>query len=49
MDLSDTAYTINKQGLTIVPLEVNIVDGDVVIRAKDEDYRYPGEEEVQKF
>ncbi|WP_319503323.1 family 43 glycosylhydrolase [uncultured Draconibacterium sp.] len=49
MDLSDTAYTINKQGLTIVPLEVNIVDGDVVIRAKDEHYRYPGEEEVQKF
>lgn len=49
MDLSDTAYTINKQGLTLVPLDIKMVDGDVVIRAKDEAYRYPGKEEVQKF
>ena len=49
MDLSQTAYTINKQGLTLVPMEIKMVDGDVVVYAKDEDYRYPGNEEVQKF
>jgi arylsulfatase len=48
-DLSDTAYTINKQGLTIVPLDIKMVNGDVVVTAKDEAYRYPGKEEVQKF
>lgn len=49
MDLSDTAYTINKQGLTLVPIEIKMVNGDVEVTAKDEAYRYPGKEEVQKF
>ncbi|WP_460167455.1 family 43 glycosylhydrolase [Thermostilla marina] len=49
-DLSDNAYTINRQGVTIVPLEVReLVDGDVYIRAKDPNYATPGPEEVQKF
>ena len=49
MDLSDTAYTINKQGLTLVPLEVRLDGDDLIIRAKDPHYRYPGAEEVQQF
>lgn len=49
-DLSETAQTINEQGVTIVPLEVKIMkDGDVFIRAKDPDYRNPGPDEVQQF
>lgn len=49
-DLRDNAYTINKQGVTLVPLEVRILeDGDVYIRAKDPDYANPGPDEVQKF
>lgn len=48
--LPDTAYTINKMGTTIVPLEVRIQqDGDIYIRAKDPDYATPGPEEVQQF
>jgi arylsulfatase len=49
-DLPDTAYTINKMGTTIVPLEIEIDDeGDVFIRAVDPDYAVPGPEEVQQF
>lgn len=49
-DLGETAQTINEQGTTIVPLEVNILDdGDVYIRAKDPDYANPGPDEVQEF
>lgn len=48
-DLSDSAYTINKQGLTLVPLEIKMVKGDVEVIAKDKHYRYPGKEEAQKF
>jgi arylsulfatase len=48
-DLSDNAYTINRQGLTIVPIEITMKDGDVVVCAKDENYRFPGPEEIQKF
>ena len=48
-DLSGSAYTINKQGLTLVPLEIKMVNGDVEVIAKDENYRYPGQEEAQKF
>jgi xylan 1,4-beta-xylosidase len=48
--LPDTAYTINKMGTTIVPLEVKILDdGDVSVRAKDPDYTIPGPDEVQQF
>ncbi|MEX0322369.1 MAG: family 43 glycosylhydrolase [Puniceicoccaceae bacterium] len=46
---SDTAYTVNKQGTTIVPLDIQFVDGDVFIRAKDARYASPGGEEVQQF
>ncbi len=50
MDLSDTAYTINPVGTTIVPLKVALdASGDVWVRAKDPDYAYPGQEEVQTF
>jgi len=48
--LPDTAYTINKMGTTIVPLEVKIQDdGDISIRAKDPDFASPGPDEVQQF
>lgn len=49
-DMSDNAYTINRQGVTIVPLDVKVrPDGSVYIHAKDPDYAYPGTEEVQSF
>lgn len=49
-DMSDTAYTINEQGVTIVPLEVKTLDdGTLYIRAKDPDYAVPGREEAQQF
>lgn len=49
-DLSKTAQTINKQGTTIVPLEVRILeDGEVFIRAKDPRYRNPGPDEVENY
>lgn len=49
-DLRDNAYTINEQGVTLVPLEVKRqADGDVFIRALDPDYANPGPDEVQQF
>jgi hypothetical protein len=49
-DLSDNAQTINEQGVTIVPLDVKILDdGNVSIRAKDPAYATPGPDEAQKF
>jgi arylsulfatase len=49
-DLSDDAYTINKQGVTIVPIEIKrLHDGDISIRAIDENYRDPGPDEIQQF
>lgn len=47
--LDDTAYTINEQGLTIVPVDIRIVNGDVEITTLDPDYASPGKEEVQQF
>ena len=38
-----------KQGLTLAPLDVRVVDGDVQIRAKDANYAKPSREEVQDF
>lgn len=49
MDLTDTAYTINKQGLTLVPIDFKMVNGDVKVIVKDKNYANPGKEEVQKF
>jgi arylsulfatase len=44
------AHTINEQGVTIVPLDVRVLDdGEVFIRAKDPAYARPGPEEVQPF
>ena len=49
-DLGETAQTINRQGTTLVPLQVDIADdGDVFIRAKDPAYRNPGPDEAQEF
>jgi arylsulfatase len=49
MELSDTAYTINKQGLTLVPMDINYEEGTVKVTVLDENYALPGAEEVQKF
>ncbi|QJE96512.1 family 43 glycosylhydrolase [Luteolibacter luteus] len=48
-DLKEDAQTINPRGTTIVPLEVTMKDGEVIIRAKDPAYATPGPDEVQKF
>ncbi len=49
-DLSDNAKTINEQGVTIVPLDIQTLDnGEVYIRAKDPTYTTPGPDESQKF
>jgi len=48
-DLSDNAYTLNEQGLNLVPLDVTIKNNDVFIHAADPDYANPGPEEIQKF
>jgi arylsulfatase len=47
--LSDNAYTLNEQGLNLVPLDVTIKNNDVFIHAADPDYANPGPEEVRKF
>jgi hypothetical protein len=48
--MDDNAYTVNGQGVTIVPLEVKVLEGgDINIRAKDPDYAQPGPEEIQLF
>lgn len=48
-DLGEDAQTINEQGVTIVPLDVRLLDnGEVHIRAKDPAYAVPGPDEVQK-
>lgn len=49
MDLSNSAYTINKIGLTLVPLDIKLSNGEVVVISKDYNYRSPGKEEVQQF
>ncbi len=49
-DLSDNAYTINKQGVTLVPLNVSVSEnGEVEIQALDPDYAFPGPDEIQSF
>jgi arylsulfatase len=49
-NMGDNAYTINEQGVTIVPLNVQVrPDGAIYIRAKDPDYAHPGAEEAQSF
>lgn len=49
-DLGGNAQTINEQGVTIVPLDVRMLDdGKVYIRAKDPAYANPGPDEAQEF
>ncbi|WP_341405572.1 family 43 glycosylhydrolase [Luteolibacter soli] len=48
-DLGSDAQTINQRGVTLVPLEVGMKDGDVSIRAIDPAYGTPGPDEAQKF
>ena len=49
-NIGDNARTINEQGVTIVPLDVRVLDnGEVYIRAKDPAYAAPGPDEVQQF
>jgi len=49
-DLSDSAYTINQCGLTIVPLDIRpLPDGDIQMQATDPAYATPGPDEAQKF
>ena len=49
-NIGDNARTINEQGVTIVPLDVRVLDtGEVSIRAKDPAYATPGPDEVQQF
>ncbi len=48
-DLSKSAQTINQMGTTLVPMEVLFDGDDVFICAKDDAYRVPGPDEVQKF
>lgn len=40
---------MNKQGLTLVPLSIEMIDGDVYVKALDPEYANPGKEENQKF
>ncbi len=49
-DLGGNAQSINEQGVTIVPLDVRLLDnGEVIIRAKDPAYASPGPDEAQDF
>jgi arylsulfatase len=49
-DLRDDAYTINRQGVTLVPLAVSTsAAGEPIIRAIDPRYASPGPDERQRF
>lgn len=49
-DLSETAQTINQQGVTIVPIKVGVDDqSEPFIRAIPADYANPGPDEDQQF
>ena len=49
-DLGANAQTINEQGVTVVPLDVRLLEnGAVYIRAKDPAYAVPGPDEAQAF
>lgn len=47
--LGADAYTINEQGVTLVPMDVAVRGAQVWIRAKDPDYSQPGPDELQRF
>ncbi|MEH0152893.1 family 43 glycosylhydrolase [Limibacter armeniacum] len=46
---ANIATTINKQGLTLVPMDIEMENGEVVVKVLDKHYASPGEEEVQQF
>ncbi|MEM9702639.1 MAG: family 43 glycosylhydrolase, partial [Planctomycetota bacterium] len=47
---NEQAWTVNPQGMTLVPLDVRLLkDGDVSVRAVPPEYGTPGPEEVQTF
>ncbi|ARN57465.1 family 43 glycosylhydrolase [Sedimentisphaera salicampi] len=49
-DLSDTAYTVNKQGVTIVPMDIRQLEsGEIHVEPLDPLYAEPGKEEAQEF
>lgn len=43
------ATSMNKHGLTLVPMSIEIKDNDIVVKALDPQYAQPGAEENQKF
>lgn len=45
----ERAETINKQGLTLVPMDIRMENGKIIVRAKDPIYAYPGKDEKQGF
>lgn len=49
-DLSSDAHTINPQGVTLVPLNIQVKpNGEIEIKVLDKDYAQVGIDEVQKF
>ncbi len=49
-DIGSDAYTINEQGVTIVPMDIRVLEnGDVSVVAFDPDYAHPGPDEAQSF
>lgn len=48
-DLGEAAQTINPQGTTIVPVDLEVVGGRVSFRVLDPDYASPGPDEKQVF
>ncbi|PWJ37892.1 family 43 glycosylhydrolase [Sediminitomix flava] len=48
-DNGEKAYTINKQGLTLVPMDIRKENGEIVVEVYDSLYAKPGKEEVQNF
>lgn len=43
------ATSMNKQGLTLVPLSIVMINGDIQVKVLDPEYANPGNEENQKF
>jgi xylan 1,4-beta-xylosidase len=48
-DLHEKAQTINQHGLTLVPMDIRKVDGDIVVRPLDSHYATPGPEEASSW
>lgn len=46
---TEKAESMNPQGLTLVPMDIYMENGDVVVRPKDPLYATPGNDEVQDF